>query len=158
MPNGYSRPRKTSLCHHPGPEIHPKAHKYLPATAESCFMTFRIFRQSHKLASWRFTISYYPPQRACFESPRFTLSLSGTHALRSLLRSLRHVLPSEGVAVSVSRYCIARGTSTPGRATETSIRRGKSLSGAIFNSAFITQLFEEDRVPLNHLNLESFLT
>ena len=49
-----------------------------------------------------------------FVCPRFTLSLSGTHALRSLLRSLRHVLPSEGVAVSVSRYCIARGKAHTG--------------------------------------------
>ena len=49
-----------------------------------------------------------------FVSPRFTLSLSGTHALRSLLRSLRHVLPSEGVAVSVSHYCIARGKAHTG--------------------------------------------
>ena len=49
-----------------------------------------------------------------FVCPRFTLSLSGTHALRSLLRSLRHVLPSEGVAVSVSHYCFARGKAHTG--------------------------------------------
>ena len=47
-------------------------------------------------------------------APRFTLSLSGTHALRSLLRSLRHVVPSEGVAVSVSHYCFARGKAHTG--------------------------------------------
>ena len=110
MPNGYSRPRKPSLCRHPGSDIHPEA--------------ISIFRLPQNLALWRFTISYYPPRRACFVCPRFTLSLSGTHVLRSLLRSLRHVLPSEGVAVSVSRYYIARGTSTPGRAAETSFRIG----------------------------------
>ncbi len=117
MPNGYYRPRKTSLCHHPGPEIHPEAHKYLPGPAESCFMALHDFILP--------TPACLPP--ACmrlFVCPRFTLSLSGTHALRSLLRSLRYVLPSEGVAVSVSRYCIVRGTSTPERAAETSCRIG----------------------------------
>ena len=38
------RPRKPSLCHHPGPEIHPEAHKSLPASAESSFMALRIFQ------------------------------------------------------------------------------------------------------------------
>ena len=52
-----------------------------------------------------------------FVCPRFTLSLSGTHTLRSLLRSLRYVLPSEGVAVSVNRYCIARGKAHTGPGT-----------------------------------------
>ena len=90
-----------------------------------------IFRPPQNLALWPFTISYCPPRRACpracmrlFVCPRFTLSLSGTHTLRSLLRSLRYVLPSEGVAVSVFLHFIARGkahtghgTSTPGRST-----------------------------------------
>ena len=49
-----------------------------------------------------------------FCMPRFTLSLSGTHALRSLLCSLRHVLPSEGVAVSVFLHFIARGKAHTG--------------------------------------------
>ncbi len=58
-----------------------------------------------------------PACMSLFVYPRFTLSLSGTHTLRSLLRSLRYVLPSEGVAVSVSRYCIARGKAHTGPGT-----------------------------------------
>ena len=59
--------------------------------------------------------AYVRSPAACLcVSPRFTLSLSGTHTLRSLLRSLRHVLPSEGVAVSVSHYCFARGKAHTG--------------------------------------------
>ena len=64
-----------------------------------------------------------------FVCPRFTLSLSGTHALRSLLRSLRHVLPSEGVAVSVSRCCIARGKAHTGHGIHRIIARGTSMPG-----------------------------
>ncbi len=70
--------------------------------------------------------------RACmrlFVCPRFTLSLSGTHTLRSLLRSLRYVLPSEGVAVSVSYCCIARGKAHTGPETRQFIVRGTSTPG-----------------------------
>ena len=65
-----------------------------------------------------------------FVCPRFTLSLSGTHTLRSLLRSLRYVLPSEGVAVSVNRYCIARGKAHTGHGTSTPERAALRLRGA----------------------------
>jgi hypothetical protein len=57
MPNGYSHPRKPSLCRHPRPEIHPEAHKYLPGPAESCFVTIRIFRPAQNLALWPFASS-----------------------------------------------------------------------------------------------------
>ena len=59
MPNGYSRPRKTSLCHHPGPEIHPEP--------------ISIFRPPQNLALWLFVSSdprhphgAPPPGRAPF--------------------------------------------------------------------------------------------
>ena len=60
-------------------------------------------------------------------APRFTLSLSGTHALRSLLRSLRHVLPSEGVAVSEDLCFIARGKAHTGPAP----RLGESVEAPV---------------------------
>ncbi len=110
-----------------------------------------IFRPPQNLALWLFVSSdprhphgAPPPGRAplsclrvcppacmrLFVSPRFTLSLSGTHTLRSLLRSLRYVLPSEGVAVSVSRYCIARGKAHTGHGTRTLGRVTLRLRGA----------------------------
>ena len=96
-----------------------------------------IFRPPQNLALWLFTISYCPLGSACpracmrlFVCPRFTLSLSGTHTLRSLLRSLRYVLPSEGVAVSDSHYCIARGKAHTGPGTSTPERATLRLRGA----------------------------
>ncbi len=77
-----------------------------------------------------------PACMSLFVCPRFTLSLSGTHTLRSLLRSLRYVLPSEGVAVSVFLHFIARGKAHTGHGTSTPERAAPvilSLWSLFFN-------------------------
>ena len=60
MPNGYSRPRKPSLCRHPRPDIHPKP--------------LSIFRPPQNLALWLFVSS--DPRKNQFYSPSYLPSIA----------------------------------------------------------------------------------